>query len=245
MNLLSLVEYLRVNILHDTGGTGVDWSSLVESDYDSIQLRWSNEELTRNINEAITQVYRRIQPIQDVVPLELIAGEGLYKLDPSILKILKVRSSIGREMIEADLADVWFQVGQNETPPLLPTLLSPVQGRSQTARNYSTNYSTGHIWIYPSPTIDETVSLLVYRFPLKKLTWDKNTLSPELREEYQIPMLWYAAFLCYMKDEANTIDPSRATLCQREFDKEFPFASVYANVRKSRTSNRSVKYGGF
>ena len=46
MTLLDLVTYLRRNILHDTGGTGTDWSAWSEDDYDSIQLRWTNEELT-------------------------------------------------------------------------------------------------------------------------------------------------------------------------------------------------------
>lgn len=239
MNLLSLVEHLRINILHDTGGTNVDWASLSETDYDSIQLRWSNEEITRNINEAITQAYRRIQPIEDLILLPLEAGVTTYALNRAIQKVVRVRNSYGREVKEVDLTNIWYDSKgtDNENVTVTP--------EPANITKYVTNYTTGIIKVYPLPTAPDVLQMLVYRFPLTKLTWDKPNQSPEIREEYQIPLLYWAAHLCYLKDEQNTIDPTKALLYERKFDSEFPMTSVYSNVRKSRTSNRPIRYGGY
>ena len=48
MNTLQLVTFLRENILDDTGGEGVDWTTYDKDSFDSIQLRWGNEELVAN-----------------------------------------------------------------------------------------------------------------------------------------------------------------------------------------------------
>lgn len=228
MTLYSLVEHLRFNILHDTGGTGVDWGGLSESDYDSIQLRWTNEELTRNINEAINQVYRRSNPIKSQVFLSVTEGVSDYKLKEYILKVIGVKTEDGIALTEKSIDSLWD----------LPS------STSLKTAYFSTDTTTGIISFYDPPLKDETFSLMVYRLPINKLSWDDFEASPELRSEYQIPMLYYAAHLCYLKDEANTIDPSRAALFSGLFDKEFPHTSVYSNIRKSRTANRSIRYGG-
>jgi hypothetical protein len=98
--------------------------------------------------------------------------------------------------------------------------------------------------ISPMPLVDETLDILIYRYPKTSLSWEFPDSSPELKEEFQVPMLSYAAFLCYMKDEANTLDPKRADTFSAMFDREFPFVSSYGSIRKRRTSNRTVKYGG-
>ena len=65
MKLIEAMKYLRENILDDIGGLGADWCSFSEDDADSLQLRWGNEELVANINEAMNQVYRRILPVKE------------------------------------------------------------------------------------------------------------------------------------------------------------------------------------
>ena len=68
MNLLDLVTHLRKSVLYDTGGTGVDWSVINESDYDSIQLRWTNEELVNYINEVDDYSYLIHLPVEPKPP---------------------------------------------------------------------------------------------------------------------------------------------------------------------------------
>ena len=230
MTLLDLVGYLRKNILHDTGGTGADWASWDESDYDSIQLRWSNEELTNYINEAILQVYRRTNPIKDADSLDIQKDVHTYSIPSYILEILKVKGSNGRPLQIKSMDDFWDLQSYNT-----------FKGEPNT---FFPDVEQGKIRIYPIPIADDTLDMMIYRLPKSKLSWTSNTEEPELREEYQIPMLLGAAALCYMKDEANTLDPQRVTTLTAMFDREFPFTSSYSNIRKGRTSGRPIAYGG-
>jgi hypothetical protein len=231
MTLLELVSYLRTNILDDTGGQGVDWSSHSEEDYDSYQLRWSNEELVSNINEAINQVYRRSMPIEDIYSIELVESKSSYKLPSYIIKILLARIDSGRSIKEVSLNDLW-KIDSFDKIIGEPNV-------------YVTDSLSNTLRVFPTPDKDQMLSLMVYRLPKNTLVWHSDQdVSLELRGEFNIPMLYYAAHLCYLKDEANTLDPTRASTFMQLFDREFPFTSSYSTIRKGRTANRPIKYGG-
>jgi hypothetical protein len=232
MNLLELVTYLRTNILEDNGGQGVDWTGWDENTYDTIQLRWSNETLVAYINEAITQVYRRTNPVKDIWFLPLTALINDYTIPPYVQTIELVRRlSDGRSLNKKELEEIW------EYRDLETRVAEPVY--------YIVDTQTNNLRVYPIPVVDDTLELIIYRLAKIKLTWaDNQETVPELREDYHIPLLNYAASLAYKKDEANTLDPNRSAMFAAEFDREFPFVSAYSNIRKSRTSNRPVRYGG-
>ena len=230
MKLLELVTHLREYILHDTGGTGVDWSSLSKDDYNSTQLRWTNEELVGYINEAISQVYRRINPIKDLYQLPVYANEPSYNLPSYISEVLKVKKSDGNPLQEKSMDLLWDYKGFNTVTN------SPLY--------YIPDYEQGTLRLYPTPNADDTLDMMIYRYPKVKLDWYYPDTSPELREAYQVPMLFGAAALAYLKDESNVYDPNRSNELQLRFDREFPFTSAYSNVRKERTANRSIAYGG-
>ena len=230
MTLLELVKYLRSNILHDLGGTGANWSSWSESDYDSIQLRWTNEELVSYINEAISQVYRRTNPIKDFYQLNITADINTYPIPSYILEILKVKGGNGRPLQVKSMDDFWDLQSYNT-----------FKGEPN---SFFPDVEQGNIRIYPTPLSADTLDMMIYRLPKSRLSWGNPGEVPELREEYQIPMLFGAAALCYLKDEANTLDPQRSNTLTLMFDREFPFTSSYSNIRKGRTANRPVSYGG-
>lgn len=230
MTLLELVTHLRRNILYDTGGVGVDWASYSEDDAGSAQLRWTNEELVSNIQSAIDVVYRRVNPIEDIYSLSVIANTQSYTLPSYIKHIRSIRRADGKSLKEMSIKDQF----NNQT-------FYTTTGELE---SYYKDEQSGKLLLYKTPVEAETISLHVDRLPKVRLSWDNNDVSPELREEYQIPMLAYAASRCYMKDEANTFDPARSAAWLGEFNREFPETSVYSNIRKSRTSNRSVRYGG-
>lgn len=230
MTLLELVTHLRTNILYDTGGTNVDWTAYSDTDADSVQLRWTNEELVANINEAINQVYRRTNYTKDTWSLSVIAGTTTYAI-PSYIK----------EIVSGRRAD-----GQSLTEESLDFFMDSSVFNTQTGdlKKYIPDVKTGNLQLYPKPDANETVIFYVYRLPKTKLSWFSYESSPELAEDYQIPMLFGAAALCYMKDEANTFDPNRAAYLNSLFDREFPFTSAYSNIRKGRTVNKGIRYGG-
>ena len=234
MNLLEAITYLRTNILDDTGGLGADWESFRDTDSDSLQLRWTNEELTASITESINQVYRRILPIKDSDPIfQIVSTVSVqnYSLDSRILQVLGVRDSTTGKILERlDLSDVWEE--------------KDLFTREQTSTRYIPNYDTGTITFYPIPTETVTYNLLVYRLPLSNPDWNKNNKDLLLREEFIVPMLYYAAHICYDKDEANVLDPGRAVYFLPRFNQEFLMTSAYSDTRKRSTTNRTISYGG-
>jgi len=230
MTLLELVTFLRDNILDDNGGEGVDWTAYSDSDFDSIQLRWENEELVTNINEAINQVYRRTNYAKDILTFDVVAGTRGYTLPAYVTKVTNMKLANGKSLVEKSMSELWD--------------LQTYNTKTGTPEYFIPDEVSNSIALHPVPIADETVSYFCYRLPKTKLSWDNKDNSPELKEEYQIPMLNHAAFLCYMKDEANVLDPGRAATFSAMFDREFPFTSAYSNIRKGRTSNRPVKYGG-
>lgn len=229
LTILDLVTHLRRNVLHDLGGTGVDWTALQDSDYDSIQLRWSNEELVSNINEAIRVASRSVNPIKDIVKLPIRAHKNLYTLASNITKVISVRRSDGVSIKERMLDDYFRD-----------SVFDTVEGNIEA---FITD-DTKSFRVYKTPSEDSFLMLKVYRLPRHDYTWADQYETIEFRDDHQIPLLSYALYLCYMKDEANTYDPNRANTFLAAFNKDFPSVSVYSSIRKSRTSNRPVKYGG-
>ena len=233
MNLLALVKYLRTSILDDTGGTGVDWTCIQDTDDDVVMLRWSNEELTSFINEALRQVYRRILPVKDskTFDITVVAGTSEYSLDSRIIQLIRSKlTSNGQNLSMLDIEDIW-DLPNWEDQTGTPFCVIP-------------NYDSGNITLYPEPVINDTLKVLVYRFPLAELEWLSNTVSADLRTEFLIPMLNYAAFLAYGKDEENTEDSQQAGKYLGLFNQEFPQTSAYSDNRKRKTTNRAIAYGG-
>jgi len=235
MTLLEAITYLRTNLLDDVGGLGADWSYFDALDSSSLQLRWGNEELVSNINEALSQVYRRILPVKEmnsIFDITTITGVGTYPLDPRILQVVGVKSqSTGKTLTRTDIEAVW------DDRSLFTEQKTPIC--------YIPNLDSGNISFYAIPAEADTYSLLVYRLPLVPLKWSDRDLDIELREEFIVPMLDYAAALCYEKDEANTLDPNRTAYFMNKFDREFTVTSAYSDTRKRYTSNRAIKYGGY
>ena len=234
MELLDAVKYLRENILDDTGGLGADWQGIDDDDTSSFQLRWSNEELVSNINAAIELVYRRILPVKEInsnFNISTVQGTSVYPLDPRILQVVGIRdSNTNKALKRLDVEDIWSSDSFNTD--------------QKTPEYYIPNYDTGFITLHKVPIEAVTYSLLVYRLPLVKQSWDSFDAIIELRDEFIIPMIWGAAAICYEKDEANIADPGRSIYYLQKFNQEFPVTSTYADVRKRRTSNRTVRYGG-
>lgn len=235
MTLLELVTHLRQSILDDVGGTGVAWADITEDQTDVTQLRWSNEELTRFINEAQKQACRASLLIKTASPtfaISVTAGTSEYSLDPRVINIKGAYlNSTGVELVEAEYEDV-MGIPNWRTITSTPT-------------HYISDMESGTITLYPTPVVDDTVNLLVYRLPLVEMDWElAETATAEIKAEHQIDMLFYAAFLAYNKDEANTFDPQRAEYYRQLFEKTFTSTSAYADTRRSRTRNKTIKYQG-
>ena len=236
MTLLELVTHLRTSILDDVGGINVEWDGIAEDDTNAAQLRWSNEELTRFINEAQKQACRSaflLKSADASFQISVTADTPTYAMDSKILRI----------------KGAWLESTGSELSPLEYEDLMAIPKWRTTARtphSYIPDYDTGTIRLYGIPLIDDTVNILAYHLPLVDMDWNKAIVdTPEIREEYHIDMLAYAAYLAYQKDEANTFDPQRAEYFRQLFQRSFSDTSAYGDTRRRRTSGRTVRYGGY
>jgi len=232
MTLVQLIKHLRVSILDDTGGTSVLWEDLAEDDVEAAQLRWSNEELTTYINEAVNRACRAsflIKKAETDFDIAVTAGTAIYQLDTRIIRVKSV-----------ELA--------SKGKPLFPTEYEELMGiqnwrvRASTPEMYIIDESDKQITLYPIPVIDDTLHLIYYRLPLVSLDWGSNSNDVEMPEEYQIDMLDYAAHMAYLKDEANTFDPQRSEYYRQKFTTNFTDTSVYGELRRKRSKGRTVRY---
>jgi hypothetical protein len=232
MTLLDLVKHLRMSILDDTGGYSVDWETLFEGDNQALQLRWSNEELARFINEAQVQAVRRSLFLKETFSVNLaIPFSNPISLDPRVIKVESVHlASTGLNIPRRDYRDM--------------TGISKWETRQGSVDSFCDNYLPGKIFFYRAPEVADSVTILASVLPLTALTWDTPSASPVLRPEHHLALCSYAAHLCYTKDEPNSADPAKAMFWLQKFTEEFSDTSAYAESRRRMRDKRGIRYGG-
>jgi len=228
------VKYLRVSILYDTGGTGVDWASVVEDDNGTSELLWTNEELCSFIDEAQMQAINNLGGIKDyssTYNISVVASQSEYSISPKILRITNAwLTSNGRELDHKDLSDI-VAISNWSTEPGTP-------------KNFVTNYKTHKLYLYPMPEDSDTLNLHIYRLPENTVSWDNYNASLEIDEQNWRKMLWYAAFLAYTKQDPDANDEKKALKFKALFEEQFDSVSAYSRNRKLTSSRRGARYGG-
>jgi hypothetical protein len=233
MTLLELVKHLRTSILDDLGGYEVQWENLEEDQAGSLQFRWTNEELTSFLNEAQRQACRRILPLKEEFTINIESPYPNYVLlDPRILRVETVElSSTGKQLDPTDRDDL--------------RAIENWRAKEGSVYNYCTNYIDGRMYFYRKPIADDSVIVYASVLPSTDLLWTDYDESPEIRPEHHLGLTYYAAYLAYLKDEANAKDPNNAAIWLQKFDEEFPnITSAYAETRRRMKNGRGVRYGG-
>lgn len=236
MNGLELLTYLRRNILDDTSDYPNDWTTINYDDVEAAQLLWTNEELVGFINEAQREACRRSLLLEDTTTLSIVSGTSEYTLDPDILKIKYAYvNSTGKrieatELFEYEYMDNWFT-------------------RTGEIESYIKDYKTNTFRPYRIPDANDTVTLFVYRLPLtaKELDWSSPTFATtaiEINSQWHVSMLYYAAYLAYLKQDVDSFDKLKATEFLGLFSKEFSDTSAYSETRKIRSRHKVTRYGG-
>jgi len=231
-----MVKFLRESILDDIGGTGVVWQDITEDLDEAQQLRWTNEELTSFLNEAIRTACRSAMLIKEenaLFDIAVTADQATYALHEKVLEVLDAYyDSNGKSLTKVEIEEI----------------RSNPSWRTQTSEMplyYIVDYNTGTITLYPTPSASETIHIFATRLPLTDLDWAyAETDTHELNSRYDLPFIHGAAYFAYMKDEANSFDPGRSEYFRNLFEREFGHLSHYGANRRSRTKNKTIRYGG-
>lgn len=198
MTLEELVENARRR-LEDLGGDmeGLDWKT------DDSSLLWSNDDLVRYANEAENEFCRR-RPILDsetasVCELAVTAGTGVYAYSPLIVEIKRAKLDTRPE-------------------PLAKVTTNWLDHEYQTWEDWESDpwyliddETDGKLRIVAPPTVDDTLRMTVGRRPLQAMTWvNRATDTPEIPEQHHNDLLHWMLHLAYLKDDAETYDPTKS-----------------------------------
>ena len=188
---------------------------------------WSDEEIVAHLNEAVDEACIRASLIEDsttpaVCVLPLVPGQSSYELHKSVTDLRRVAFNGKRltlSSVEAeDENDLTWESRKGSEP--LRVIVS----------------GTNRIRVVPEPTEPVALSLTVYRTPLKKLSADIDSASPEIDQVYH-PRLKDWVYRCaYLKHDAETFDQASANDFEARFERSFgvrPDANV-ARKRRDR-----------
>jgi hypothetical protein len=172
---------------------------------------WTDDRLSRLATEGQIEACRRgyllIDSTSSICTVGVVANDPVVALDKRITGIMRARWSSGGFRllpITCQEMDAYSTTWENDTG---------------TPTNYVTNYQSGAIRLYPSPTVSADLLLTVSRMPLNNLVDDED--EPELRDECQPALVQWMLHRAYAKQDADTFDKDKSQRALAEFEREF------------------------
>lgn len=193
---------------------------------------WSSENIVRYLNEAVQEACERAKLIEDrstpaVCTITLEPNVSTYQLHPSVFEI-KRATLRGRPLDETSVEEMDDECPGWENLKGLPGcfIFEPAAGiRSASIR------------LVRMPTQADTLALTVYRGALKPLSADLDTGKPEIPERFHERLMDWVLHRSYLKQDADTFDPSKAAVSLALFVQAFgerPDANVQRKQRDRR-----------
>lgn len=181
----------------------------------------SDEWLTKRANQGEKEACRRAGLITESVhamcSVSVAAGDPVVPLDPRIINIKKARLAL-------------------DSQPLCPVRSDQLsfdwESETGTPSHYVTDYQSGAIRLYPSPTVNDDLLLTVTRLPLKDMASGED--KPEIREEYHDALVQWVLYRAYGKQDADIFDPAKAAKALALFEREFGRKSSARNEEWTR-----------
>ena len=194
---------------------------------------WSDAELVGYINRAMDEVCFRMRGIRDsdsdLCTIRLRPGTAKYDLDCRILEVRRMKIAGRGQTLQQTTVDVLDHERANweaETAEF-PT-------------GYLLDMDAEWVRVFPAPTVAKTVTMTVWRLPLKDLELTDAEKSPEINKAHHYNALEYAKSLAYSKHDADAFDPQAAALCEARFASLFG-SRRSAQVTEMLRTGRSMK----
>jgi len=241
MTLTELLDELRKNILRDS-------SSLVSGTTDEL---WSDESLVRYINDAYFRFCRLTLSLTDrtsaLTEVVLESGVSVYPLDKAVLGVISARlagaptdlARTGHGVLDTPFRtddSLFFDVNLLASlPPGKPLA-------------FATDEEDASFRVYPEPSADyadQTINLRLVRMPLEKLSLDRPDAEPEIREEWQLGTLDWAAHKALMNHDVDAESLVRASAHKKAFEEWVSEAQREARRRRFAGTAWSFGRDGF
>lgn len=190
---------------------------------------WSDADLVRYLNSAVQEACERAKLIEDrftpvVCSIPLVPGQATYDLHASVLEVkrMTVRGQVIDETSVEDL-DCESPGWESRTGKPRFFVFIPATGAKAPCMR-----------VVPTPTVADTLSLIVYRGPLKQLSEDRQSDRPEIPARFHEDLRHWVYRCAYLKSDADSFDKVKA------LEYEALFISVFgerpdANVQRKRS----------
>lgn len=243
MTLLELIHRVRSRLYDlggDTGVVPVGFSYYYEAD-DSGCL-WKNDELVGYANAACMELAHRL-PIQDAEDNELTRitlrpGTARYPIDPRILAIDSVvLASSGLPLVKIhDAQDRSQWNDPRDTTYSEPSIV----------QQYRDDTDAMTLTVYATPTVVDTLILVIKRLPLEPLTWAHRKWEiEEFPPHLQEALISWACMQALLKRDSDTYDKEAAGYHQGQFSDmvgpriNFRHARILKDVAGKRLRSRT------
>jgi hypothetical protein len=237
MTLTELLDELRENILRDSSG-------LVSGTSDKL---WSDEALVRYINDAYFRFCRLTLSLTDrtssLTEVALESGVSVYPLDKSVLGVISARlagaptdlSRTGHGVLDTPFRtddSLFFDINiLAALPPGKPMA-------------FATDEEDASFRVYPEPSADyagQLINLRLVRMPLARMSLDRPSEEPEIREEWQLGVLDWAAHKALMNHDVDAEGLIRANTRKKAF--EDLVAEAQREARRRRFAGTAWSFG--
>lgn len=174
---------------------------------------WSDDEITEYANDAEREACRRARLLVDSTSysIDLSINEPMYTIDPKIIFIRRVKLA-------------------SQTKPLPKIVLKDLdenmpgwEGMTGNVLLYCTDIETGKIRFIKTPIVADTVSMTVIRLPNKDMVASGDT--PEIKAHYHRSLINWMCFRGYSKQNADTVDKTKADIFEARFTADFGLLS--------------------
>lgn len=236
MNLQELLEELRENILRDTSDAAVA---------DAGDFLFDDKSLVRYINDAEVQFAKSTLCLRDettpaVCHLQLVAGQTEYELDQRVLSLFGARVS-NRHLKRTTYAAMTQFRSDVSFSPAVETWGHNHGGPSL----FYSDRESAKVGVYPAPSaefITSTGGLLVMRVarkPLNPLVVTDLKAEPEVKSEYHLDMLEWAAWRALRNHDHDVENMAKASAHK----KRFTDATKELEVAAKRLLAQDIQFG--
>lgn len=215
MTLEELLEELRENILRDTS------DAVANDPHDYLH---SDKSLVRYINDAQTQFAKQTLCLRDettpaVCHVQLVAGQSEYVLDPRVLSMFGARVNY-RQLKRTTYAAMTQRGGDVSFAPFTNAGACNTGGPMM----FYTDREDGKVGVYPIPNeqfIESTGGLLILRVArraLEDLVVTNLKAAPEIKAEYHLDMLEWAAWRALRNHDTDIENLAKASAHKKRFN---------------------------
>lgn len=204
---------------------------------------WSDDEVWGYMDEAQKRFVLLTGGISDsssdMTQLSVAAGDVWVRIDPRIIKIRHIQKSTNDAEIQiVNFEDMELTGRDNDYGMRRIFKLNDDTGPLQ---YLVSGMERDKLRCVPVPAVAETLSLIVYRFPLETITADYQP-DFEVEEQHHRSLMWWMKKLAYEKQDAETFDKNRSVEFEQKFLNYCQSAKHERELREHKY--RAVVYGG-